>query len=84
MLRTSLLLVAVLAAPAAIRGEDLEVNPDAGNNAFSAVFDAKLGERITAVSSAVGCTLALDETTMRASGRCAVPLASIRMGSRSA
>ncbi len=76
MLRTTLLLAAALAAA---RGEELDVNPDAGNNAFSAVFDAKLGERITAVSSAVGCTLTLDETTRRASGRCAVPLASIRV-----
>ncbi len=59
--------------------EELEVSADAGNNAFSAVFDAKLGERITAVSSAVGCTLRYDEATGLASGACAVPLSSIRV-----
>jgi len=68
-----------LAAPAAVRGEELEVSPDAGNNSFSAVFDAKLGERINAVSSAVGCQLAYDERTGSASGKCSVPLESIRV-----
>lgn len=71
--------VLALAAPAAARGEDFEVNPDAGNNTFSAVFDAKLGERINAVSSAVGCQVAYDERTGSASGKCSVPLASIRV-----
>ncbi len=68
-----------LAAPALAQAADLEVSPEAGNNAFSAVFDAKLGERITAVSSAVGCTLRYDEQAGVASGTCAVPLASIRV-----
>ena len=71
--------VLALAAPAAVRGEELEVSPDAGNNTFSAVFDAKLGERINAVSSAVGCQLAYHERTGSASGKCSVPLASIRV-----
>jgi len=79
MLRTILLLAAALGAPSGAPAEELEVNPEAGNNAFSAVFDAKLGERITAVSSAVGCTLRLDADAGRVSGRCAVPLASIRV-----
>ncbi len=61
------------------RGEDYEVNPGAGNNSFSAVFDAKLGERITAVSSAVGCEIRYDERAGRASGKCSVPLESIRV-----
>ena len=77
MSRTTLLLAAVLAVPAPSAAEELEVNPDAGNNTFSAVFDAKLGERITAVSSAVGCTVRLEGEV--ATGRCAVPLASIRV-----
>src|SRR5512144_1133836 len=68
-----------LAAPAAARGDELEVNPDAGNNTFSAVFDAKLGERINAVSSAVGCQLAYDQGAGTASGKCSVPLESIRV-----
>jgi|ERR1700687_302995 len=57
--------------------EALTVNPEAGNNTFSAVFDAPLGERINAVSSAVGCDLSYDEKTAKASGTCSVPLTSI-------
>ena len=68
---------AALAAPAS--AEEFEVNPDAGNNSLAAVFDAALGERISAVSSAVGCSLRYDEKTGLASGRCSVPLASIRV-----
>ncbi len=66
-------------APAASLGEELEVNPEAGNNSFSAVFDAKLGERINAVSSAVGCQIRYDEKTGLASGKCSVPIQSIRV-----
>jgi hypothetical protein len=73
------LAAALLLAPAASRGDELEVNPDAGNNSLSAVFDAKLGERINAVSSAVGCQFRLDEKTGVASGKCSVPLESIRV-----
>ncbi len=70
-------IAAALSGPA--RAAPFDVNPDAGNNAFSAVFDAALGERITAVSSAVGCTLRVDVRTGTASGTCSVPLASIRV-----
>jgi hypothetical protein len=69
----------LLLAPAAARAETFEVNPDAGNSTFSAVFDAKLGERINAVSSAVGCQLAYEEKTGLASGTCSVPVESIRV-----
>jgi hypothetical protein len=55
------------------------VDPEAGNNAFSAVFDAAIGERITAVSSAVGCTLAVDEAKLQGKATCSVPLTSIRV-----
>ena len=73
-------LAAVLAlSPSSALAEELEVNPDAGNNTFSAVFDAKLGERINAVSSAVGCRIAWDEKAGTASGSCSVPLESIRV-----
>lgn len=75
---TAALLALTLAAPTAL-AEDLTVNPDAGNNSFSAVFDAALGERINAVSSAIGCDLAWDEKTGVASGRCSVSLTSIRV-----
>jgi len=69
----------LLLAPAAARAEPFEVNPDAGNNSFSAVFDARLGERINAVSSTVGCQVVYDEKTGVASGTCSVPLESIRV-----
>jgi len=77
MHRAALLVLLLLAAPA--RAEELEVSPDAGNNGFSAVFDARLGERITAVSSSVGCTLQADEQAGLVSGSCSVPLGSIRV-----
>src|SRR5437773_4886618 len=55
------------------------VDPEAGNNTFTAVFDAAVGERITAVSSAVGCTLTVDEAKLEGKASCSVPLASIRV-----
>jgi hypothetical protein len=68
-----------LALPLAAVAEDFTVNSDAGNSGFSAVFDAALGERINAVSSAVGCDVVFDEKTGLASGRCSVPLTSIKV-----
>lgn len=70
-------LALALALPAS--AEDFRVDPEAGNNKFDAVFDAKLGERITAQSSAIACDLRYDEKTGLASGRCSVPLTSIRV-----
>ena len=70
-------LLLLLAVPAAARAEPFAVNPELGNSSFSAVFDAALGERINAVSSAVGCEVTVDEKTGTASGRCSVPLTSI-------
>ncbi|MFO0585486.1 MAG: hypothetical protein U0229_24655 [Anaeromyxobacter sp.] len=75
----ALTLSLTLALPAAARAEAFTVNPDAGNSGFSAVFDAQLGERINAVSSAVGCDVTYDEKTGLASGRCAVPLLSVKV-----
>jgi hypothetical protein len=77
--RIAAALALTIALPGAALAEDLTVNPDAGNNGFSAVFDAALGERINAVSSAVGCDVAFDEKTGIASGRCSVGLPSIRV-----
>jgi hypothetical protein len=57
------------------------VDPDAGNNTFNAVFDAALGERITAVSSMVGCTITADEGKGEGHARCSVPLTSIKVDS---
>jgi hypothetical protein len=79
MTRTTALVILALAAPAVDLAEDFEVDADAGNNAFSAVFDAKLGERISAVSSAVGCEIQYDEKAGTASGKCSVPLERIRV-----
>ncbi len=72
-------LALIVALPGTAPAEDFAVNPDAGNSGFSAVFDAALGERINAVSSAVGCDVAFDEKAGVASGRCSVPLTSIRV-----
>ncbi len=55
MHRNAVFAALVIAFALRAQAEDFEVNPDAGNNTFSAVFDAKLGERINAVSSAVAC-----------------------------
>jgi hypothetical protein len=70
--------LALAFAPPAL-AEDFRVDPNAGNNKFDAVFDAALGERITAQSSAVSCELRYDEKSGLASGRCSVPLTSIRV-----
>lgn len=78
MVRTALVL-ASLAAGLPARADEFRVDPDAGNSTFSAVFDAALGERITAQSAAVGCELRYDRRAGVASGRCAVPLTSIRV-----
>jgi hypothetical protein len=77
MNRTAALLLLLLAAPRPALAEDFTVNPQAGNSGFSAVFDAALGERINAVSSAVGCEVTFDEKTGLASGRCQLPLTTI-------
>jgi len=55
------------------------VDPEAGNNAFSAVFDAAIGERIMAVSSGVGCTVTVDEGKLEGHAKCSVPLKAIRV-----
>ena len=64
-----MLLLALLAAAS------LEVDANAGNNKFDATFDAPLGEKIVATSSAVGCELTLENSV--AAGACSVPLTSI-------
>ncbi len=55
------------------------VDPDAGNNTFAAVFDAAIGERITAVSSTVGCSIVADEAALAGRATCSVPLGAIRV-----
>jgi hypothetical protein len=68
----SLVLVFLLATPIPFK-----VDGKAGNNTLNAVFDAPLGERITATSSAVACDIRGDAQARNLSGRCAVPLNSI-------
>ena len=71
---------ALLFAATVARGDTpFTVDPEAGNNTFSAVFDAALGERITAVSAAVGCTLHVDEPGRTGRATCSVPLTAIRV-----
>ena len=78
---TTALLVALLLAGAttALGDTTFTVDPEAGNNTFSAVFDAAVGERITAVTSAVGCRLEVDEEKVTGHATCSVPLTSIRV-----
>ena len=72
-------LAASFAAPAIASAAPYATNPDAGNNSLSAVFDAAIGERITAVSSAVDCTLSVDEPTQTGTATCRVPLTTIEV-----
>jgi hypothetical protein len=72
--------IVVLLAASVARGETVfTVDPEAGNDTFSAVFDAALGERITAVSSTVGCTMHVDEVARTGRATCSVPLTAIRV-----
>ena len=73
--------VVIVSRPALADPSTLKVDPDAGNNTFSAVFDAALGERIMAVSSAVGCTIVADEGKLEGHAKCSVPLTSITVDS---
>jgi hypothetical protein len=57
--------------------QTLRVDGEAGNNTLNGVFDAPLGERITAVSSAVHCDIQMSPDGRNLSGRCSVPLTSI-------
>ena len=70
---------AVVAQPGRAEVSTFTVKPQVGNNTFTAVFDAVIGERITAVSSAVGCTATADEEKFEGSVKCSVPLTSIRV-----
>jgi hypothetical protein len=79
-LRTSLGLAVALVAASSARAETtFTVDPDAGNNTLSAVFEAAIGERITAVSSSLGCTLSVDEPKREGKATCSVPLSAVRV-----
>ncbi len=51
MSRITAMFVAMLTLSVA-SAEEFQVDPNVGNSTFNAVFDAKLGERISAMSSA--------------------------------
>jgi hypothetical protein len=78
---TVALMAVALAQPIWAGEATFSVDPDAGNNTFNAVFDAALGERITAVSSMVGCTIKTDEEKGEGHAKCSVPLTSIKVDS---
>jgi polyisoprenoid-binding protein YceI len=72
----------VMFGPPVLAGsETFTVDPEAGNNTLNAVFDAALGERITAVSSGVGCTITADEEKLEGHAKCSIPLTSIKVDS---
>jgi hypothetical protein len=73
------LAVLLIAQTPALGDTTFTVDPDAGNNVFTAVFDATIGERITAVSSQISCTLDVDEQKLVGHARCSVPLTAIRV-----
>jgi hypothetical protein len=72
-------LVVALATVAAAAETRFAVDPEAGANTFTAVFDAAVGERITAVSSAVGCTFHVDEKKRVGRAQCSVALTSVKV-----
>lgn len=74
-------MTAMLVQPVWAGEAAFNVDPEAGNNTLNAVFDAALGERITAVSSAVGCAVTIDEGNLTGHAKCSVALTSIKVDS---
>lgn len=77
--RRASLLSLFLGVPAVFAAERLTVDGIAGQNTVTAVFDAPLGERITAVSSAIACEATWEPKTGIVSGSCSVPLTSFKV-----
>lgn len=71
--------MAVTLSSSIASAESYFVDPDVGNSSFHAVFDAKLGERIHAMSSAIACDATYDEKAGTVSGVCSVPLTTIKV-----
>jgi hypothetical protein len=76
-MRKPIAILSSLLLPVLSSGADWTVNAETGNSTLDAVFDAKLGERIHAVSSAVSCRVGYDEKSGLANGSCVVPLTAI-------
>jgi hypothetical protein len=79
LVRRTAAAILLAAATPALATSTFTVDPSAGRNQFTAIFDSAVGERITAVSSQVGCTLTVDEEKLEGSATCAVPLSAIRV-----
>ena len=75
----SMLGVALIVLASPVLAERLHVDPNVGNSTFVATFDAKLGERITATSSAMQCDTDYDAKAGTISGACSVPLNTIKV-----
>jgi len=76
---TAAMLLAISSQPTWAENATFTVDPEAGNNTFSAVFDASLGERIMAVTSGIGCTVTVDEGTLQGHAKCSVPLKGVKV-----
>jgi hypothetical protein len=70
-------ILAIVGSSGAAYADAYKVSPDVGNSTLTAVFDAKVGERITALSSQVACDVTVDPKALTVTGSCAVPLTSI-------
>ena len=76
---TAATILTLSSSPVWAENASFTVDPEAGNNTFSAVFDASLGERIMAVTSGIGCTVTVDEEKLEGQAKCSVPLKSVRV-----
>jgi len=79
LLTQAVLLALLLGVCPGLAAERLKVDGTAGNNTLTAIFDEPLGERITAVSSAVACDASWEPKTGLVSGQCQAPLTSIKV-----
>src|SRR5687768_8090842 len=70
--------VAVLFS-SSVLADNFYVDPALGKSTLSAEFNAKLGERIVAQSSSVECDATHDQKSGTLSGKCSVPLTSLRV-----
>ena len=62
---------------ATVTAKTYSVEPGAGNSNMTAVFDAPLGERITAISSQLSCSIEVGDDHQSVSATCAIPLTSV-------
>ena len=63
--------------PATSFAKTYTVEAGSGNSNMTAVFDAPLGERITAISSQLTCSIEVADDKQTISGKCSIPLTTI-------